>query len=69
MMTAMVKDWLWRQIWRNATMPEKYSHIYMYDGNGSSCPCFLVICRLKSPIQENVREHTTQVHFIAMSSS
>jgi len=32
MMTAMVKDWLWRQIWRNATMPEKYSHIYMYDG-------------------------------------
>lgn len=27
MMTEMMKDWLWRQVWRNAGMPEKYSHL------------------------------------------
>ena len=28
MMTEMVKEWLWRQVWRNATIAEKYNHVF-----------------------------------------
>ena len=27
MMTEMVKEWLWRQVWQNATIAEKDNHI------------------------------------------